>query len=78
MQQLPEAFRERVMRDLGVEAGEALCASLDTPSPTAIRRHPQKGAEAPVGEPIPWSEWGSYLSERPSFTLDPAFHGGAY
>ena len=78
MQQLPEAFRERVMRDLGVEAGEALCAALDTPSPTAIRRHPRKGTEAPVGEPIPWSEWGSYLSERPSFTLDPAFHGGAY
>lgn len=75
---LPETFRERVMRDLGAEEGEALCAALDTPSPTAIRRHPEKGGRAPLGDSIPWSEWGSYLAERPSFTLDPAFHGGAY
>ncbi len=28
--------------------------------------------------PIPWSSHGYYLSERPSFTFDPAFHGGLY
>ena len=28
--------------------------------------------------PIPWCEHGYYLAERPSFTLDPIFHGGAY
>ncbi len=66
------------MRDLGPEEGEALCAALDGPSPTAVRRHPIKGEGAPMGESIPWSEWGSYLIERPSFTLDPAFHAGAY
>ena len=27
---------------------------------------------------IPWSSWGYYLSERPSFTFDPLFHAGAY
>lgn len=27
---------------------------------------------------IPWCADGYYLSERPSFTLDPAFHAGAY
>jgi 16S rRNA C967 or C1407 C5-methylase (RsmB/RsmF family)/NOL1/NOP2/fmu family ribosome biogenesis protein len=27
---------------------------------------------------IPWSSSGFYLSERPSFTLDPLFHAGAY
>lgn len=25
-----------------------------------------------------WSPAGRYLTERPSFTLDPAFHAGAY
>lgn len=29
-------------------------------------------------ERIPWTSNGYYLSERPSFTFDPAFHGGAY
>ena len=27
---------------------------------------------------VPWSSNGYYLPERPSFTLDPLFHGGAY
>ena len=27
---------------------------------------------------VPWSSNGFYLSERPSFTLDPLFHAGAY
>ena len=29
-------------------------------------------------EKIPWSTSGYYLSQRPSFTLDPMFHAGAY
>jgi 16S rRNA C967 or C1407 C5-methylase (RsmB/RsmF family)/NOL1/NOP2/fmu family ribosome biogenesis protein len=28
--------------------------------------------------PIPWSDYGYYLSERPSFTFDPLFHAGCY
>ncbi|KAI9449139.1 S-adenosyl-L-methionine-dependent methyltransferase [Russula earlei] len=28
--------------------------------------------------PVPWCIQGSYLAKRPSFTLDPAFHAGAY
>ncbi len=27
---------------------------------------------------VPWSEQGYYLPQRPSFTLDPYFHAGAY
>ena len=27
---------------------------------------------------IPWSSWGYYLPQRPSFTLDPLFHAGTY
>jgi len=29
-------------------------------------------------EKVPWSSNGYYLPERPSFTLDPLFHAGAY
>ena len=29
-------------------------------------------------ETVPWSEYGYYLSQRPSFTFDPLFHAGCY
>ncbi len=29
-------------------------------------------------EKVPWNSHGRYLPERPSFTLDPLFHAGAY
>ena len=28
--------------------------------------------------PVPWSPYGFYLRERPSFTFDPLFHAGCY
>ena len=31
-----------------------------------------------VAGPVPWNSNGYYLSQRPSFTLDPIFHAGAY
>ncbi len=34
--------------------------------------------EAVVISPVLWNVNGCYLSERPSFTADPLFHGGAY
>ena len=49
---------------------------------TSIRLNPLKPTAAttdlPVKANVPWCERGRYLSERPSFTLDPVFHGGAY
>lgn len=108
---LPEEFIQRVLRDFGASEGRALCEALDTPSPVAVRLHPDKtglsvrtdatvGTETPVaaGIPtpdafcgavatlpdltfdrsVPWSPWGWYLAQRPSFTLDTDFHAGAY
>ena len=40
--------------------------------------HPQRPCRWSGAEAIPWSPAGRYLTERPSFTLDPAFHAGAY
>ena len=53
---------------------------------TAIRINTQKttcdhllqGFNENVITPVPWSSCGYYLDKRPSFTLDPLFHGGAY
>lgn len=48
---------------------------------TAIRYHPIKGKKVLhdwSSTNIPWCSLGAYLAERPSFTLDPSFHGGAY
>ncbi len=53
----------------------------------SIRLNPMKLLPAPVdglnsrgstGRKIPWSSFGYYLDERPSFTFDPLFHAGQY
>lgn len=48
---------------------------------TSIRLNPAKSAT--IGFPgimnsVPWCPHGFYLSKRPSFTLDPLIHAGAY
>jgi len=50
---------------------------------TSIRINPSKpsnlvGSNLLLGERIPWCSNGYYLQERPSFTVDPHFHAGAY
>jgi len=53
---------------------------------TSIRINPFKLSEyskvLPFGEDlggaVPWSSFGYYLSQRPSFTFDPLFHAGCY
>ena len=78
---LPVAFTERMRKQLGAEEAESLFAALDGVSPVAIRLNPAKCGEEGVwsdGEAIVWSKNGRKLKERPSFTLDTAFHAGAY
>ena len=66
------------MAELGPEEGRALCEVLEGPAPTSVRLHPQRPCRWNGAETVPWSPAGRYLTERPSFTLDPAFHAGAY
>ena len=57
----------------------AFLQAHDVPAPVSVRIHPVKGAGLFAGEPsVPWCAEGRYLAERPVFTLDPAFHAGAY
>ncbi len=49
---------------------------------TSVRINPAKCSAHQLSfilqQPVPWSGYGFYLGERPSFTLDPLFHAGAY
>lgn len=75
---ISEIFLQQIRQILPNEA-EDFFQSLNTDSPTSIRFNPLKKYSGPLeGEKIPWALDGIYLHERPSFTLDPAFHAGAY
>ncbi len=66
---------------LGTEEYAAFKAALSTAPPVSIRLNPAKPmaeAVALTDAPVPWHPQGRYLSDRPVFTLDPAFHAGAY
>lgn len=74
----PEAFAARMYGQLKEEWLNFQNAHT-TQSLTSIRLNPFKNqADQPPGEAVPWCSAGFYLKERPSFTHDPAFHGGAY
>jgi 16S rRNA C967 or C1407 C5-methylase (RsmB/RsmF family)/NOL1/NOP2/fmu family ribosome biogenesis protein len=45
--------------------------------PVSIRLNPAKGFSC-EGLPVPWCATGHYLSTRPSFITDPAWHAGRY
>lgn len=76
---LPADFVERMKAQLGDTETEALCCALErTPPVVSVRHNLRKAGAKPEGERVPWCAEGRYLAERPSFTLDPAFHAGAY
>ena len=59
---LPEAFLERIQRQLGEEY-EAFLQSLERPRAVALRVNPLKGEKPDlpfVGESVPWEPQGYY------------------
>lgn len=77
MKPLPEKFAESIRTQLGDEF-PAFVENLQEAPPVSIRRHRLKYIGGSRQEPVPWSEYGEYLSSRPVFTLDPLFHAGCY
>ncbi|MCH2214662.1 MAG: hypothetical protein MK086_05775 [Flavobacteriales bacterium] len=51
---------------------------LEGNAPVSIRVNPFKARPSVKFEKIAWCNDAFYLSDRPSFTADPAFHAGAY
>ena len=77
---LPEAWITE-MRKLLAEDAELLISAMNEKAPTSIRFNPFKPVNSDILDdlkPVPWIDAAYYLSERPSFTLDPLFHAGAY
>jgi NOL1/NOP2/sun family putative RNA methylase len=72
----PPAFENRMKVTLGQEWPDFVQAH-EQPLPVSIRINPYKGKPG-IGKRIPWTDFGFYLPSRPSFTLDPALHAGAY
>lgn len=85
--QLPDEFVRQLEKDHPKYARGVLEA-LSTAQPPSIRLNPHKlhhSADStllshlPVEtDPVPWEPMGRYLTDRPSFTLDPLFHAGLY
>jgi len=82
--QLPQQLLDSLgdVKGFDKEAFEKVHASGE--QITSIRINPFKLSDAKalslgegLGE-VPWSQYGYYLKERPSFTFDPLFHAGTY
>lgn len=78
---LPENFISQIQQILGAEYDNFI-DSLNQPAPTSIRLNPNKKVSNKLFdenlEQVKWNTNGFYLPKRPVFTLDPAFHAGAY
>ena len=79
--QLPSSFITSLygIKGFSQQAFEDIHASGE--QVTSIRLNPLKTSNqqlATCNQKIPWCPYGYYLPQRPSFTLDPTFHAGAY
>lgn len=74
---LPPEFASG-MRNLLGDDYENFIQSLSDIPPTSIRINPDKACGVGLPHSVPWTAYGTYLADRPVFTLDPRFHAGAY
>ena len=82
MNQLPQDFILQMRNLIGEDELQQLLEAINGPSSTTIRINPAKADRDFLGcadaSAVPWCSEGVYLPDRPSFTLDPLFHAGAY
>ena len=75
---LPDAFCDRIKSTYS-DAEEFIKAISIDPI-LSVRLNCSKWSDGllDIGAPVPWCEEGRYLTNRPQFTLNPAFHAGAF
>lgn len=73
-----ETFRKYLEEAIGAENALVAFSAFERPASVSVRLNPFKKGAAHEGIPVAWSRHGLMLQERPSFTLDPLFHAGAY
>lgn len=74
---MPFAFLERIRNQFPADF-DRFIQSIDQVPSVSLRINPRKFRLPLSSERIPWCETGIFLNERPSFTLDPLLHSGAY
>lgn len=76
---IKEDFRKYLVEAIGEEKALVAFAAFDEPATVSVRLNPFKSCAGPVGgRQVAWNRHGRILQDRPVFTLDPDFHGGAY
>jgi 16S rRNA C967 or C1407 C5-methylase (RsmB/RsmF family) len=80
--QLPLTLIKSLQAITGFDEEKFIATHQNPILTTSIRINPSKISkeklDLPIGEKIPWTQNGFYLSERPKFTLDPFLHAGCY
>ncbi len=82
---LPQDFIDWARAALG-DSFDDFVSSLSSAPSVSVRLNAVKSSEIkdellsslPVDCPVSWCRYGYYLQSRPSFTLDPLLHAGAY
>jgi 16S rRNA C967 or C1407 C5-methylase (RsmB/RsmF family)/NOL1/NOP2/fmu family ribosome biogenesis protein len=86
MSQLPQKLLQSLQGIEGFDLHEFEKAHASGEQITSIRVNPSRKFDPEASgrnlkfelSRVPWSEYGFYLKERPSFTFDPLFHAGCY
>lgn len=78
MMHIKESFRRYLEEAIGCDNALVAFSAFDEPAKVSVRRNPFKRGRTFEGVPVPWNHHGVLLAERPKFTLDPHFHGGAF
>jgi len=78
MLHLPDSLLKELHDIKGFDENSFIAAHANGPV-TSVRLNPAKDIGLfTADDRVPWSAGGHYLKERPVFTLDPAYHAGAY
>ena len=79
---LPTEFLDSLSGAPGFNRESFVRAHKQVEAFTSLRFNPAKCHEGQLPftdtRKVPWSRFGIYLPERPSFTIDPLFHAGTY
>lgn len=78
-----QEFRLSLESVIGAEAASRAIEAMKGEASVSVRLNPSKLTDSPLpildgSTAVPWSKYGHMLAERPSFTLHPLFHAGAY
>jgi 16S rRNA C967 or C1407 C5-methylase (RsmB/RsmF family)/NOL1/NOP2/fmu family ribosome biogenesis protein len=78
MHQIPNEFVKRIHSQFSDEA-DAFLSAIQNMAEVSVRQNPDKQpVEFSIDSTVQWCSMGSYLKEKPAYTLDPLFHAGAY